>query len=645
MATRTKAWVEPNVGLAGEWGTWVVHVRVGETGISTGGGLRVQLPDSWHAWYRNSAKRVQATDPYSPQFVAARCTSEGVALRCEIEDEPAEEYVKTNRGGLDGRSHRYVFVTRITVEAGRLLPGEEVRVIYGDKSRGGAGFSAALHPEGPEAVLVAVDGAGTGEFVRCEDDGVATLEVLAGDPAELVVTAPSVAAVGESISLHLALLDRLGNRVACSDCAVALEVATGSAELPTTVTIKASEHGTCRVQIRGIEPGVLRVKAHAMGLEALGNPTRLTIEPPKLRLYWGDLHSHAQRSFDAVGTTPFAYARHVAALDFYALTDHAEGWPPNTWAILRKAVREANEAEQFVAILGYEATFGEPWGHHNVYFRDEDGVVLGADKGTLLELWSRLEAGQAITIPHHTGVCFAPSVSGIVPGAPSGRCPSPDWNYHDARFRRLVEIYSGHGLCETYDPGHPLAYEHCDFSINTSRQGPYYVHDAWLRGHQLGVIASSDNHRGQPGRGETGLAGVWAPSLTRESIFNALLNRQTLATTGARVLVDLEVDGCPAGTVRVGTGPAHISAAVNGSDLLDKVELIAVDLEAGQTATLMEWNFEKEYDAEIGWEDPVPPATGLYYLRVRQQKPYRARPVMAWSSPVWLAPGPITPGP
>lgn len=634
--TEMEVWVQPHVAVAGEWGTWVVQVRVGNAGISAGGGLRVQLPDSWHAWYRNAAKRVQATDPYAPQFVSARCTNTSVTLRCEVEDESEDDYVKTNRVGLDGRIHRYAFVTRITVESGRLQRGDEVRITYGDKSRGSPGFTAALHPEGPEAVLVAVDNTATGAFVMCESSVAPTLEVLGGAPSEVVVTAPSVAAVGEEISLHLAILDRLGNRAICDDCVVALEVVTGCAELPSTVTIKASERGVSLVPIRGTEPGILRVRARALNFNALGNPTRLTSDPPLVRLYWGDLHSHAHRSFDAVGTAPFVYAREVAALDFYALTDHSEGWPADTWMWLRKSVMQVSEPGQFVAILGYEATFGEPWGHHNVYFRSDDGLVLGADKGTLLELWSRLEAGDAITVPHHTGVCFAPSVSGIVPGAPSGRCPSPDWSYHDSRFRRLVEIYSGHGLCETYDPEHPLAYEHCDFSINTSRPGPYYVTDAWLSGHHLGVIASSDNHRGQPGRGETGLAGVWASSLTRESIFDALLNRRTLATTGARMLIDFNINGCAPGNVYIGNDPVRISGTINGADLLDKVELVVVDLALGTLQVLRKWSFEKEYDAELTCEDPAPPARGLYYFRVRQQKPYRTRPVMAWSSPVWL---------
>jgi len=92
----------------------------------------------------------------------------------------------------------------------------------------------------------------------------------------------------------------------------------------------------------------------------------------------------------------------------------------------------------------YEASFYAPYGHHNVYFRDQPGPLLDPDTVTLPELWKALKAGQALTIPHH-----------------ALKMPDPiDWGTaHNPEFRRNFEIYSGHGLSEEYDPTHPLAFE------------------------------------------------------------------------------------------------------------------------------------------------------------------------------------------
>ena len=55
--------ISPNHGRAGTWGTWVVTYSAGVNGIATGGGLQVALPERWHQWWRNSARRVQSVDP------------------------------------------------------------------------------------------------------------------------------------------------------------------------------------------------------------------------------------------------------------------------------------------------------------------------------------------------------------------------------------------------------------------------------------------------------------------------------------------------------------------------------------------------------------------------------------------------------
>ena len=79
--------VAPPVGIAGDYGTWTVTYEVGSAGLGRGGSIRVQLPDTWHAGQRNSANRLQATDPRADHYVSARTSRSDVALVTEVEGE------------------------------------------------------------------------------------------------------------------------------------------------------------------------------------------------------------------------------------------------------------------------------------------------------------------------------------------------------------------------------------------------------------------------------------------------------------------------------------------------------------------------------------------------------------------------------
>ena len=132
-----------------------------------------------------------------------------------------------------------------------------------------------------------------------------------------------------------------------------------------------------------------------------------------------------------------------AGLDFYALTDHE--FQVNTekadeyFALADKY----NQDGRFVCLRGYEFS-NILYGHRNVYFRDRDAAMicnnkvnnaLGMDPKTVRtpdELWSELEATgfKFMTIPHHSSAASHPLT----------------WEFHSARYDRLVEIYSTWGF-------------------------------------------------------------------------------------------------------------------------------------------------------------------------------------------------------
>jgi hypothetical protein len=135
------------------------------------------------------------------------------------------------------------------------------------------------------------------------------------------------------------------------------------------------------------------------------------------QILFGDLHVHTTFSTDAFltsipmlqgqGSHPPAdavdFARYCSALDFWSLTDHAEGLTPQRWKESVATVRQANamsgdpQNPDTVVFMGWEWTnisrdAAEHYGHKNVVMRDLDPLParpiasLGPATGALATL-------------------------------------------------------------------------------------------------------------------------------------------------------------------------------------------------------------------------------------------------------------------
>jgi hypothetical protein len=199
---------------------------------------------------------------------------------------------------------------------------------------------------------------------------------------------------------------------------------------------------------------------------------------------------------------------------------------------------------------------------------------------------------------------------------------------------RLVEIYSKWGCSEITPP----AYRPLKFSAPG-----HAVQDALAQGFRLGFTGGSDSHVAMPGgrfdegtlgnlRYESsGLVGVWASELTRETVFDALYARHCYATSGARILLDFRVAGRPMGQEVIWhdrLAPRQIAGHVIGAAEIARVEVVrnghVWQTIAGDGGAICRFDLE---DAS-----PLDGST-YYYLRVIQSDDERA-----WSSPVWIDP-------
>jgi hypothetical protein len=242
-----------------------------------------------------------------------------------------------------------------------------------------------------------------------------------------------------------------------------------------------------------------------------------------LTLYWGDLHRHSLVSRCTAGDEPsledfYRYAWDVCEYDFWAVTDHSENSSAFQWWSIQKIADLLHVPDRFVPLYGFEWTSADT-GHQNVIYGDvrRGAPIYSAFAAGTTEpsgLWQRLAAHPdfpAITIPHHPGSAMVHN----------------DWDYHDPRFSRLVEVfqacrgsYEADGCFRQYSDG--------------TRTGTFTL-DGLHRGHRFGLIASSDHGHG------ASYVGAFARSLCRADVFEALYERRTFAATTRDVVVDFRM--------------------------------------------------------------------------------------------------------
>ncbi len=335
-----------------------------------------------------------------------------------------------------------------------------------------------------------------------------------------------------------------------------------------------------------------------------------------LRLFFGDLHEHTDvspcgRIRDQTIDESYQHMRDLAVHDFACVTDHGYGLNSHLWNTTAKLARVNEDPGRFLTFLGEEwtSTFEEYSEKHPYGFYGHRNLVLAdsyfprwwnaKNRQTPAQLWEDLRKLNAnfVNIPHQI--------------ADTGNVPT-DWDYVDEVAQPVAEIFQTRGSYE--HKGTPRE------ARNTTPKG-WFLQDAWARGIVIGVIASPDHGGGY------GKACVYAESLTREAILDALRARRCYGTTAARIALDVRVAGRLMGEKSADPAPASVpvEVRVTAPNDLDRVEVcrnnVFVYSKACEGRTCSFTFTDREPPKDRAW----------YYVRVVQKDGE-----LAWSSPVWF---------
>jgi len=325
-----------------------------------------------------------------------------------------------------------------------------------------------------------------------------------------------------------------------------------------------------------------------------------------LNTYFGDIHNHCDLSYGH-GTLEDALSNARKQLDFASVTVHAV-WPdlptddPNLdylvnyhkqgfskaqagWEHYLERIDYANNTGEFVTFPSFEWHSLE-YGDYCIYYKDGgnrpiiDAPDLPTLRGNLRDL-----STAALLIPHHIG--YKQGARGI------------NWCAFEEELSPVAEIFSFHGLSESSDGPYP--YLHSMGPRHEQSTAQY----GWAQGNRFGVIGSTDHHNAFPGSYGYGRMGVWSESLSRDGIWNAIMQRRTYALTGDRIALAFALNDLPMGAVCTPSQDRSIDVAVTAGSTIDYIEVLHNNRIIHRENVLPSMNQDGRYKiyVEMGWAE------------------------------------------
>jgi hypothetical protein len=452
-------------------------------------------------------------------------------------------------------------VIEVKVESGTLHRGDVARLVCGDTSGGGRGWCAPTCAVRRAGFMMLIDHQGTGRRIRLVDPP--PFRIRPGQAVRLVAISPADAVVGEPIEVIVRAEDCWGNPTRVSSPS-SLSVDADDANSADAISIEQLPTADAdppieKFRVTALAEGRFQFRAMATDerLEAISNAVHVHNQRPRWQLFWGDLHSGQTEIGCGAGSLAehYAFGRDCAGLQFITHQANDHYVTADEWVETRRTTDEFYEPGRYVPLLGCEwSALTKDGGDRNVfYLRDEpqlfrsDRFFVESQGDPTPDLRTAPELHQAfrdrdVLVNIHVG----------------GRPTNLDW--HEPQIERLCEIHSTHGTSQ------------------------WFVHDALARGYRVGITAGTDGVMGRPGachpgrrlirNVRNGLTAVYAESLTRESLWETLLERRCYATTGERIRLWFDVDGAPMGSELTSSQPPNITVRVEGTAAIERIDVL-----------------------------------------------------------------------
>lgn len=510
----------------GETTTVTFEWTIGEQPVVEGGELLVvwNWPFDW--------SDLQSDENCADGFMHVEYESVDRAAASAVELTPRYNWI----AGIEPWHHQI----QLRVHSGELQPGDRIRLTCRD-------WRAPTCVADRCKFLMLIDHLGDGTRSRLVQQP--SFRVEPGPAVGITATIESDAVAGEAAEIIVLAQDCWGNPTELESDPVV-----DAADVEAIA--QESTRPSYRFRATFSEPGLFRVNVSADDRKAVTNPITVTAQPPERSLFWGDLHSGQTEIGCGAGSVgeSYAFGRDCAGLKFMTHQANDHYVTVDEWRETRRVTDEHHESGRFVPILGCEwSPLTKDGGDRNVFYRNDEPVLRRSDR-FFREDVEDPEPDVRTAPEFHDAFRDLDVLVNIHVG---GRMTNLEW--YEQKIERLCETHSTHGTVE------------------------WFFMDALARGYRVGLTAGTDGVMGRPGADHpgrrlirnlrNGLTAVYAKELTRESLWEALYNRRTYATTGERIRLWFEVDGSPMGSEIETSSAPSIRFSVTGTKAIERVDL------------------------------------------------------------------------
>jgi hypothetical protein len=331
-------------------------------------------------------------------------------------------------------------------------------------------------------------------------------------------------------------------------------------------------------------------------------------------VYYGGFHNHYHITdlSDAFGEPEqaYRYARCVAGLDFFGLSDHDVSQSGAAYNQVKTLADLYDADGSFAAFWGFEWS-SDYYGHVTVVNTGDFTSYIHPQTQTFQQLCSWLSARNCFAIFNHpTGIYRFKSEFDHFQGPVCGKFVGIElWNmYRETAFN---EYY--------YNDG---------YYANDTLKGFY--DEALSRGWKIGAAGGFDNHNATWGTAIDCRLAVLARRLTRQDIFDAMIARRFFSTLDKNIALSFTIAGREMGSTISSRGvlpyaPVEIRAFDGDNEVFTEVVLFDKNHNKRRT-----WHPDA---AAVDITDTLMVGSGdYYYVKVTQEDGDEAI-----SSPVWVS--------
>ena len=307
-----------------------------------------------------------------------------------------------------------------------------------------------------------------------------------------------------------------------------------------------------------------------------------------MNLYSGELHAHTGDS-DGVQTVKeaYAYARDVAKLDFFSVTDHSNSFANNVYQQKHLSnADEYNDPGTFVALYGYEQTYNNAtyYGHLNTL----NYGSLTTRSSKLKQYYTLMSKdANALVMFNHPGYRWG------------NFCEYEFWSEEFDKVVNLAEIKG-----KSYDGEYALSL---------------------TKGWHVSPLYNEDNHSANWGAAYEYCGYALAPALTRQNIIEAFQKNRTYTTTDKTLKIYYKINDEWMGSRLNNPDTLKVSIDLQTAKVqgLGTIELVAED---NIVVASMNVGRAKKYT----WEFEIDPHYDYYYVRVSSEK------IWSVTAPIWI---------